>query len=256
MLDTEGLDGKPVIWKLPISEAILQIERGAASCSIPIEELKRLQHAYFFRELELTEKIKALENRVGLLQEDLSFLFKYKPIIDKLTKITHTLKIVWDKVWWIICSLAVILGLYWGFKQEGWLPKQELPVSIPSQTSSDLRGSGASGGYTGNKTHSHNPVSILPFFRQISNQELALLFNLYGFQQPKTFLQACSRFASHESIINQPAKKHSFKVPWIEYFKSKSIRALVRCWESISAIAWYSGIARAVSSKLKRDIVF
>jgi hypothetical protein len=123
MLNSRGANGKPVIWHLSISEAILEIERGEASCSISIEELRRLQHGHLFGELETAEKVQRLEDRINLLQNDLSFLHKYKPIIERLTKITHTLKMLWDKSWWIICTLSAVLGIYWGLKQEGWFSK-------------------------------------------------------------------------------------------------------------------------------------
>jgi hypothetical protein len=71
-------------------------------------------------------------------------------------------------LWLIGTFMSVLLGAVLTaifqpqlIKLGDWI-KQVLPVSVPSQTSSDSRDSGASGGYTGNKTHSHNPVSISP----------------------------------------------------------------------------------------------
>lgn len=62
--------------------------------------------------------------------------------------------------WFLAISFGVIFtSIVTLFQME---KSKEPPVSAPSQTLQDSQGSGGSGGYTGSKTHSRNPVSILP----------------------------------------------------------------------------------------------
>jgi hypothetical protein len=162
MLNTDGGDGKSVIWQLRIGEAILEIKRGEATCNIPLEELEKLEHSHLFGELELIEKVKALEEKVDSLQADLSFLTIHKPKIDIVMNVCHRIKAFWLKSWSIIVCISVIATLVgFGMQCNWWgMFKQAPPASALNQTKQGLQGSGVPGGYTGNKTHLHSPVNI------------------------------------------------------------------------------------------------
>lgn len=63
----------------------------------------------------------------------------------------------------VTIAATLIGSIIWALIGDNFKPpKPKPPVSTLNQTSSDLKDSGASGGYNGNKTHSRNPVSILP----------------------------------------------------------------------------------------------
>ncbi len=115
-LKGKNVYGDPIIRHVPISQAIIEVERGTATCPISLDDLKKAQQKYLFGE-------ENLEKKVDELYSSLSFFVTHKPKIDKVIQIVQMLfgiiRSVCKIVWIPITAVSVLLSIFEGGKSIG-----------------------------------------------------------------------------------------------------------------------------------------